>query len=123
MLRTGAAAALLGTLGACAGGDATLPCRDQISVVPTMLLLGPGTQGKVRAQVAGANGCQPVGSAVRWDAQDTAIARVQADTGSTATVTGVAAGSTFVIATLLADTTSRAATLVQVGPAGPPGQQ
>ncbi len=116
-----ATAALAVGLGACHVGDTTAPCR--VAVTPPALLLAPAGQGRLVALGPTTDaGCRSLGSAVRWDSQDTTVARVRADTGMTALVTGVATGNTFVIATFLADTTERAAAVVQVG-SGRPGQQ
>ncbi len=114
-------AALAAGLAACHVGDTTSPCR--VAVAPATLVLAPGGQGRLVALGPTTDaGCPSLGSTVRWDSQDTTVARVRADTGMTALVTAVAAGNTFVIATFLADTTVRAAAVVQVG-SGRPGQQ
>ncbi len=118
------AAGLAAALGACGSYDATGACTNTLAVAPAVLPLAIGAQGRVAAMGAAQLGtCRSVPAAVRWDVQDSTVATVRADTGSTALVTGRASGNTFVIATFLADTTLRAGAVVEVGTGGPPGQQ
>ncbi len=124
-IHAGLAVALVAGLAACGGGPVNPGgCNTgPVSVTPSMLLMAPGSTARIVAVgLVPGPGCTALRSDVRWNAQDTTIARVQADTGLSAVVTARAAGSTFVIATFLADTTVRAAALVTVGTGRPPAE-
>ncbi len=86
-----------------------------VAVSPATLALAPGERGSVSAVVTGI-GVAPCGvsGTVGWRSSNAAVARVEADTGNTVTVLGVAAGAASVSARLIADSSRRAAAAVTV---------
>lgn len=97
-------------LAACAQGPTTEPTGTSVTIAPSSLRLAVGATATLAATVHGS-----ANQAVTWSSAEAAIADVAAD----GTVTGVAAGTTTVVATSDHDPTQSASATVTVASSGP----